>query len=786
MTHWSIRKKLHVLLLVVFLPAVAVIVATGLNQRRTEIEDARNSALLMVKSLTAQQEQIASATKTMLTMLAQLPAVRDRDAAECNELFAEIHRRFPVYSVILAVTPDGNAFAASMPFTPGTINLADRKHVRDAISTRDFSVGEYIVGRISNLRSLNYSYPAFDDKGNLVAIVIVGFNLDEYTRFISKAHPADGASFAITDGKGVRLFRTPETPTTSPGTPLPPDLIQFIARSPQYGSYDRISQDGVSRIYAFAQLRLKEDSPPYLYMLVGIPKNPIMHKANIRLLKNLLILAVSAILAVVAAWVFVGHLLIAPIGRLVTATRLFGGGVMNVRTGVPHTSDELGELAKSFDDTIALLEARDAERRKAEEALRVASAETELFLKCIPSILIGLDASGAITRWNAAAVETFGIDAAAAIGRTLDTCGVQWSRADLKSQVSCWLSSTTFFTPHDLAFKRGRETRFVAFGVQPIGGPGGSSGLIVTGADVTSRKCLEEQLQQAQKLEAVGQLAAGVAHEINTPAQFVGDNIGFLKDSWASIADIIQLSSRMRQEAGSGSFRGADAEAMEMACQEADVDYLLAEVPNAIDQAREGVERISKIVQAMKEFSHPGGKDKAPVDINRAISTTVTVARNEWKYVADMVLRLDPDLHPVVCMAGEFNQVMLNLIVNAAQAISASHGGIEGPKGTITISTTQMADAVRIAIHDTGSGIPEPIQGHVFEPFFTTKPVGKGTGQGLALAHTVIVQRHNGQIWFESAVGSGTTFFVQLPTSAKGEPVIGASSPLFRDAAGAR
>jgi signal transduction histidine kinase len=770
MARWSIRKKLQALLLVVFLPAVAVIVATGLNQRRSEIEEARRNALFMVKSLTAQQEQIASATKTMLTLLAQLPAVRSRDAKECNHLFGEIHRQFPVYSVILAVTPDGNVFAASMPFKPGTINLADRKHVRDAIQTRDFSVGEYIVGRISNVRSLNYTYPVFDTEGSLVAVVIVGFNLDEYARFISKAHPADGAAVAIADWKGVRLFRMPEAPTAGTGTPLPPDVFQLLSGRSQYGSFDRVSQDGVARIYAFGQLRLKEDLPPYMYMLVGIPKDPIMRNANLRLLKNLSILGISAALAVVAAWIFVGHILIDPLSRLVTATRLFGKGAMNVRTGVPHTSDELGQLAHSFDDTISLLEARDAERKKAEEALRVASAETELFLTCIPSILIGLDSLGYINRWNAAAIATFGVDAADVIGRTLDGCGVQWLRSDFRSEITRWLAATTFLSPEDLAFKRGDETRFVGIGVQPIGGASGTSGLIVTGADITQRKGLEEQLRQAQKLEAVGQLAAGIAHEINTPAQFVGDNISFLRESWGSIAELIQLSNGMRQEAGSGSLQAPTAAALDMARQRVDVDYLLAEVPAAIDHAREGMERISKIVRAMKEFSHPGGKEKCLVDLNHAISTTITVARNEWKYVAEVVTQLDPCLVPVSCMAGEFNQVMLNLIVNAAHAIAASKAGTNGSKGTITISTTQLPDAVRIAIHDTGTGIPEHIRSRVFEPFFTTKPVGKGTGQGLALAHTVIVQRHKGQIWFESVVGTGTTFFVQLPLAPNGEP----------------
>ena len=203
--------------------------------------------------------------------------------------------------------------------------------------------------------------------------------------------------------------------------------------------------------------------------------------------------------------------------------------------------------------------------------------------------------------------------------------------------------------------------------------------------------------------------------------------------------------------------------ALDLAWQKADADYLLGEVPSAIDQAREGLERISKIVRAMKEFSHPGGKEKRPVDLNRAINTTITVARNEWKYVADVVTNLDDTLPPVVCYPGEINQVILNLIVNAAHAIAAGRNGEHADKGTITISTVQLPDAAQIAVRDTGTGIPENIRPRVFEPFFTTKPLGKGTGQGLSVAHSVVVKGHQGQIWFESAVGQGTTFFVRLP-----------------------
>ena len=186
--------------------------------------------------------------------------------------------------------------------------------------------------------------------------------------------------------------------------------------------------------------------------------------------------------------------------------------------------------------------------------------------------------------------------------------------------------------------------------------------------------------------------------------------------------------------------------------EEADLTYLLGEVPQAIAQALEGVGRISKIVKAMKEFSHPGSEGKCAIDLNHAIETTIAVARNEWKYVADVQTCFAADLPPVPCLAGEFNQVILNLLMNAAQTI-----------GTITITTKCEEDWVEVQIQDTGAGIPEDVRARIFEPFFTTKEVGKGTGQGLALAHAVIVKKHDGKIWFESEVGKGTTFFLRLP-----------------------
>jgi PAS domain S-box-containing protein len=281
--------------------------------------------------------------------------------------------------------------------------------------------------------------------------------------------------------------------------------------------------------------------------------------------------------------------------------------------------------------------------------------------------------------------------------------------------------------------------------------------------DVSERRQLEDQLRQAQKLEAIGQLAAGIAHEINTPIQYVGDNVRFLQDSWQDIGRLCSLSRALCQESQNGGIQPPTLAALIAACGSFDLDYSLTETPQAIGQSLDGVHRVAKIVRALKEFSHLGTEEKRPTDINHAIETTLTVARNEYKYVADVETDFDPELPLVPCLTGEFNQVILNLLVNAAHAVGQVVGSSTGHKGKIKLATRREGDWAEITVEDTGGGIPEEIRSRIFEPFFTTKEVGKGTGQGLALAHSVIVKKHGGQIWFESELGRGTTFFIRLP-----------------------
>ena len=285
--------------------------------------------------------------------------------------------------------------------------------------------------------------------------------------------------------------------------------------------------------------------------------------------------------------------------------------------------------------------------------------------------------------------------------------------------------------------------------------------------DITEQMAFQTQLHHAQKMESIGQLAAGIAHEINTPMQFIGDNTRFLEDSFHQLFGSIKEHDRLRKEYQSGTVLEKVFDELEASLENNEIDYLSEEIPLAIKQSLEGVKRVTDIVKAMKEFSHPGSEEKVPTDINQAIESTLAVSKNEWKYIAEVVKDFDPDLPPVPCLLNDFNQVILNTVVNAAHAIEDVVKN-SGEKGTITISTRKDGDWAEIRITDTGPGIPEDIRSKIFDPFFTTKKVGKGTGQGLAIIHSVVVNKHNGTVDLETESGKGTTFIFRFPITPKG------------------
>jgi len=293
---------------------------------------------------------------------------------------------------------------------------------------------------------------------------------------------------------------------------------------------------------------------------------------------------------------------------------------------------------------------------------------------------------------------------------------------------------------------------------------GRASRILGLTSDITERKLVESRMAQSQKMESVGQLASGIAHELNTPIQFVSDNTRFLKSAFEDLATAVNELVTIARE---GRDEATEAR-VSKALDEVDFAFLAGEVPTSIEQSLEGLGRVAELVRAMKDYAHPGRKEMEHADLNSAIKSTATVARNEWKYVASLDYDLDPSLPRVPCLLAEFNQVVLNMIVNAAHAIEDRHGQGADGKGRIKLATRLEGDSVVVVIEDDGNGMPERVRKRIFDPFFTTKEVGKGTGQGLAISHQVIVARHGGSIAVSSEEGVGTAFELHLPLKPGG------------------
>ncbi len=418
--------------------------------------------------------------------------------------------------------------------------------------------------------------------------------------------------------------------------------------------------------------------------------------------------------------------------------------------------------------TIALF--RDiTEGKRAEERHASAAADAkegrgwlEALLEFAPAIILAVNRSGTIEYINRVLPQY-------TKAQVIGSFWLQYFPPELQGRMKAGLE-TVLATETEQVFESATlghdgSTLWYASQLGPIRAGEQIVGAVVVAQDITERKRTETELLAARRMAVLGTLAAGVAHEINTPIQFVGDSIRFLRDSALDLLTLIERFQTIRRAILEGQAPDLALAEAEEAEEQADLPYIRDKMPAAFDRSIDGLNRVAAIVRSLKEFAHPSDEEMAPVDLNHAIESTLTIAANEYRYVADLETDFG-DLPPVVCHLGEISQVVLNVIVNAAHAIgSVTRDGER--KGVIRVRTRHEGETVLVAISDTGGGIPEDIRSRIFDPFFTTKDVGKGTGQGLAISWSTVKEKHGGELTFETKVGEGTTFFIRLPIAGK-------------------
>ncbi|MCB0337266.1 MAG: response regulator, partial [Bdellovibrionales bacterium] len=443
-------------------------------------------------------------------------------------------------------------------------------------------------------------------------------------------------------------------------------------------------------------------------------------------------------------------------------------------TGKTEDADLIEALESGGDDYLSKPFKREILQSKIRAGIRILTREHDLSLmvsqresliEAIPDALVSLSHDGRLKHWNAVAEQLFNLKAHHQ-GMTFQDAHSRWDWRRVGDAIAQCLTGGKRSALPEIPCDIHGYPGYVEVNIAPVGqGTNSKYGALVIAKDISIRKQLESDLGQARRLELIGQLASGVAHEINTPTQFVGDNLEFLQDSFGELIEAYRISRDACQQA-----RCSEQESSELESQggmeDSEFEYLSKEVPKAINRSIEGIKHVSEIVRAMNQFAHPGAKEKEEACLNELLQNTVIVSKNGWKNIARVDFNLDENLPRTKVVASEINQVILNIIMNASHAIETRLAGQPDLEGVISIKTWADEWHIHFAIADNGSGMTKATKERIFDPFFTTKEVGKGTGQGLSISHVIVVDNHGGYIVVESKVGEGTRFTISLPRTA--------------------
>jgi signal transduction histidine kinase len=644
----SIRKSLIVLVLLAVLPALAIMLYTGHELRGKVVDDAKSYALRQVQAMAAHHHRVVDNARLLLMTLAKSSEVRSLDASACRELLVDILARNSAYVSLSLADARGQVLVAA-PDAPG-LNIGERQYFQDAMRTGAFTVGDYTLLKTERRVVVQFAQPIIGIAGDPVGILVAAFDLSYFGSIFFDTHLPERSVFTLTDAHGMRLTRFPETVKYTWVTDLPQMVARMSGREEE-GTFLETGVDGVSRLYSFKRLHFQGASFPYLMLRLGIPVDQALGKARFVVVRNVALLILATILALVTAWFVAEFTIMRRLSQLMDATSRLEAGDLTTRTGMSSEKGELGQLAVAFDSMAEGLEHKEGERCRAEEQLLRLNEQLEERVA----------------------------------QRTEQLAGAN------------------------------RELQTILEDLQRT----------------------QSQLVLSEKLAALGELVAGIAHEINTP-------VGVALSACSTLADKTRTQVELFAQ---GEMKRSD-------------------LSQYLDDSREGMEMIFANLHRASELI----RSFKMVAADQVSGTRRTF--NVKGYIDEVLLSLRPKLKKtghrieVLCdehlviesYPGAISQILTNFIIN-----SLVHAFAPDQAGLIRIEVARTNGTLELHYSDDGSGMVPEIRDRIFEPFFTTARSQGSTGLGLHIVFNIVTRTLGGTLVCESTPGQGTHFHVAMP-----------------------
>lgn len=725
-----IRTKLFLIIIVAGLPLIATVAALLLSKYRADCREAKHAIQVTAESIAYQHEAYIEGIRTLLITISQFPEVRRKDRDGCNRLLQGILRQNPSSHNLGIADINGELIGSGVPNS--RFSIGDRKYFKDAVRTKRFSVGEYVISRAVAKPAIHFALPVLDDGGNVSIVIYATLDLNRFNRiFEAQSLPANSA-LNITDHKGVLLHRYPLHAEVKPGLQDRTDLRAYMTGENSRGVFNEVGRDGVKRFLAFKRLQLQPDETPYMYIRVSIPEKAVMAGTRRYLSIAVGLFVAVSLLALFCINRFMARSVVEPLERISGVSRSAKEGDFSVRSGLEYSQDEIGVLAGSFDSMSEALEARLREKERAEMELSESERRFRELLEKIHLIAVILDREGKITFCNDYLLNQTGWTRPEVEGGNWFDIFIAPDRIDeFRQMFSNAMTSASLPSHYEnpIMTRSGQLRAVIWDNTLLMNADGSVAGAASIGMDVTEHRNIEAQLLQAQKMEAVGKLAGGVAHDFNN---LLTPILGYAEMVQAEMAAL-----------------GGRTERVERIAQ-------------AAMKARD-------LTKQLLSFGRKQPLDTQVIDLNTAVSSFAGILQRTVRENIEIALRLSPVPAIIRADRTQIEQIIMNLVVNSQDAI--------GEHGNITIETASVildqefarshADVppgryAMLAVSDTGHGFDKETEKHIFEPFFTTKGVDRGTGLGLATVYG-IVRQHGGTIWLYSEPGIGTVFKIYFP-----------------------